>query len=246
MLKGKKVIVTGASRGIGREIALECARNGADVAVIFAGNAQSAEQTVKEILTLGRYANFYKCDVGSFEKTKSVTDEIIKDFNGVDVLVNNAGITKDGLVLSMSESDFDAVIDTNLKGSFNMIRHLYPHFMRKRSGRIINITSVSGIMGNAGQANYSSAKAGLIGLTKTVAKELAGRNITCNAIAPGFIETDMTGALNEKVIQKAVEQIPLRRMGEPSDIAKMVVFLASENAKYITGEVIKIDGGLSM
>lgn len=246
MLKGKTVVVTGASRGIGREIALESARCGANVAVIYAGSIDSAEQTVNDIMNIGTNAKCYQCDVRSFDTTKNVIDEIIKDFGGVDVLVNNAGITKDSLILSMSEEDYDLVVDTNLKGAFNMIRHLYPHFMKRRIGRIINITSVSGIMGNAGQANYSSAKAGLIGLTKTVAKELAGRNVTCNAIAPGFIKTDMTEKMNEKIIEKAIEQIPLKKMGEPTDIAKMAVFLASESGKYITGEVISIDGGLSM
>lgn len=162
----------------------------------------------------------------------------------IDILVNNAGITKDGLILSMDEESFDKVLDTNLKGSFNMIRHLYSHMMRQRKGRIINIASVSGMMGNPGQANYSSAKAGLIGLTKTVAKELAGRNITCNAIAPGFIATDMTMSLSEKVKEMAVEMIPLKRMGQPEDVAKLAAFLASDDSAYITGEVIKIDGGL--
>lgn len=246
MLKGKTVVVTGASRGIGREIALECARCGADVAVIYAGSIDDAHKTVDDIKSLGTNAKSYQCDVRSFEVTKMVVDQIINDFGGVDVLVNNAGITRDSLMLLMSEEDFDIVVDTNLKGAFNMTRHLYPHFIKKRSGRIINITSVSGIMGNAGQANYSSAKAGLIGLTKTVAKELAGRNVTCNAIAPGFIKTDMTEKMNEKVLEAATVQIPMKRMGEPSDIAKMAVYLASENARYITGEVIRIDGGLSM
>lgn len=246
MLKGKTVIVTGGSRGIGREIALECARCGANVAIIYSGNSDAAHQTANDAAELGGCAKSYLCDVRSFDRTKETADRIIEDFGTVDVLVNNAGITKDGLLLSMSEENYDIVMDTNLKGAFNMIRHLYSHFMKKRGGRIINITSVSGITGNAGQANYSSAKAGMVGLTKTVAKELAGRNVTCNAIAPGFIKTDMTEKLSEKLIEKAIEQIPLKKMGEPSDIAKMAVFLASESGKYITGEVIKIDGGLSM
>jgi len=246
MIKDKVAVVTGASRGIGRAIAMELAKEGANVAIIYAGNEQCANDAKAEIINLGSDAKAYKCDVSSFSETKEVIDEIIKDFGGVDILVNNAGITKDGLMLSMTEENFDAVVNTNLKGAFNMTKHLYSHFAKKRSGRIINITSVSGIMGNGGQTNYSSAKAGMIGLTKSVAKELAGRNVTCNAVAPGFIETDMTTAMNEKVKEIAVAQIPLKRMGSVEDIANMVAFLASDKAKYITGEVIKIDGGLSM
>ncbi|MDP4109204.1 MAG: 3-oxoacyl-ACP reductase FabG, partial [Bacillota bacterium] len=178
------------------------------------------------------------------EKSKGTIKKIIEDFGGIDILVNNAGITKDRLILQMTEQDFDTVLNVGLKGAFNMIKHTYGHFMKKRSGRIINISSVAGIMGNAGQANYSSAKAGLIGLTKTTAKELASRDITCNAIAPGFIETDMTDALSGAVKDQAVNQIPLKRMGTPEEVAALAVFLASDNARYITGEVIKIDGGL--
>lgn len=244
MLSDKIAIVTGGSRGIGRAIALEFAGKGAAVAVIYSGNIDAAEETVKLIRDLGVKGLAYKCDISSFDDTKKTVDEIIKEFGHVDILVNNAGITKDGLLLSMDEESFDRVLDTNLKGSFNMIRHLYSHMMKQRKGRIINISSVSGLMGNPGQANYSSAKAGLVGLTKTVAKELAGRNITCNAIAPGFISTEMTEGLSEKIKEGALNSIPLKRMGSPSDVAKLAAFLASDDSGYITGEVIKIDGGL--
>lgn len=246
MLKGKTAVVTGGSRGIGRAIAIELAKNGAKVALIYAGNSEAAEKTVEEIRKAGGIASLYKCDVSSFEDTKKTVEEIINTYSTVDILVNNAGITRDCLVFSMSEDDFDKVLDTNLKGAFNMIRHLYSHMIKQRKGRIINIASVAGIIGNAGQANYSSAKAGIIGLTKSVAKELGLRNITCNAIAPGFIETDMTAKLSDRITEAAIQQIPLKRMGKPEEIAKLAAFLASDDAAYITGEVIKIDGGLSM
>jgi len=244
MLKNKNAVITGGSRGIGRAIALEFAKNGANIALIYGSNIEAMEKTLAEIKALGVHAMAYQCDVSSFDDTKKTISEILADFPHVDILVNNAGITKDGLLLTMDESSFNSVIDTNLKGSFHMIRHLYSHMMRQRKGRIINIASISGMMGNPGQANYSSAKAGVIGLTKTVAKELAGRNITCNAIAPGFIETDMTGSLSDKTKSAAVEMIPLKRMGNPEEVAKLAAFLASDDSGYITGEVIKIDGGL--
>lgn len=246
MLKDKKAIVTGGSRGIGRAIALEFARNGASVALIYAGNSEAASATVEEIRSFGGEATSYRCDVRSFEDTKNTVEEIIKHFSSVDILVNNAGVTQDSLMLSMKEDSFDEVIDTNLKGTFNMIRHIYSHMMKQRKGRIINMSSVSGIMGNAGQSNYSSAKAGIIGMTKSIAKELSKRNITCNAIAPGFIETDMTEKLSEKVKEMTINEVPLKRMGQPEEVAKLATFLASDNAAYITGEVIKIDGGLCM
>lgn len=244
MLTNKVAIVTGAGRGIGRAIALGMAEAGANVAVVYAGNVATANETVQMIENLGRKAIAYQCDVSNFEETKSTMDQILIDFGGADILVNNAGIVKDGLMLSMSQENFDAVIATNLKGVFNTTRHLYGYFMKKRAGRIINISSVSGLMGNFGQANYSAAKAGVVGLTKTVARELAGRNVTCNAIAPGFIQTDMTAALSDKVTETAVSQIPLKRMGKAEDIANLAVFLASDKASYITGEIIKVDGGL--
>jgi 3-oxoacyl-[acyl-carrier protein] reductase len=246
MLKDKKAIITGGSRGIGRAIAVEFAKNGASVALIYAGNSAAASETVAEIESFGGVAIAYQCDVSSFEDTKKTVEEILQTFSRIDILVNNAGVTRDGLVLSMSEDSFSEVVDTNLKGSFHMIRHLYSHMMKQRKGRIINMASVAGLMGNAGQANYASAKAGIIGLTKSVAKELASRNVTCNAIAPGFIETDMTAKLSEKITEAAVQVIPLKRMGQPEEIAKLATFLASDNAAYITGEVIRIDGGLCM
>lgn len=244
MLKDKVALISGGNRGIGKAIALEFAKNGANIAIIYGGNKDKADETAAELESLGVTAKAYQCNVASFEGTKAVVASILEDFGKVDILVNNAGVTKDGLLLTMSEDNFDQVLNINLKGAFNLIKHLYSPMMKQRSGRIINMASISGMMGNAGQANYSSAKAGLIGLTKTVAKELAGRNVTCNAIAPGFIETDMTDALNDKVKEAALTMIPLKRMGKPGEIAKLAVFLASDNSSYITGEVIKIDGGL--
>lgn len=246
MLKNKKAIITGGSRGIGKAIAVEFAKNGASVALIYAGNSAAAEKTVAEIKALGAEAVSFKCDVSSFEETKKTVEEIINTFSKIDILVNNAGVTRDGLMLTMTDDSFNEVVDTNLKGTFYMIRHLYSHMIKQRKGRIINMASVAGIMGNAGQTNYASAKAGIIGLTKSVAKELASRNITCNAIAPGFIETDMTAKLSAKVTEAAIQEIPLKRMGQPEEIAKLAAFLASDNAAYITGEVIRIDGGLCM
>jgi 3-oxoacyl-[acyl-carrier protein] reductase len=222
------------------------AKQGASVAVIYAGNQMAAMETVNEIKALGRDAMAIKCDVASFEGTKEAVKEVLGAFSKVDILVNNAGVTKDGLLLSMTEESFDLVVDTNLKGTFHMIRHLYSPMMKQRQGRIINLSSVAGLMGNPGQANYAGAKAGIIGLTKTVAKELAGRGITCNAVAPGFIDTDMTATLPDKIKEQALEQIPLKRMGNAEEVAKLVAFLASDNAAYITGEVIRIDGGLCM
>lgn len=245
-LEGKTAVVTGGSRGIGKAIALRLAESGANVAVVYAGNEAAAEETCAEIRRQGRKAAAYRCDVSDFAQTEKLVADITAEFGGIDILVNNAGIVKDALILSMTEADFDAVLDTNLKGAFNLIKHTYRQFMKRRGGRIINITSVSGIMGNAGQANYSSAKAGMIGLTKTVARELAARNVTCNAIAPGFIDTDMTAALSEKIKESAVTTIPMKRMGTAGDIANLAAFLASDEAGYITGEVIKIDGGLCM
>lgn len=246
MLNGKTAVVTGGSRGIGKAIALRLAEDGADIVVVYAGNEAAANETCESIRQLGRKAAAFCCDVSDFAQTERLVADITAEFGGIDILVNNAGITRDGLILSMTEEDFDRVVDTNLKGAFNMIKHTYRQFMKKRSGRIINITSVSGIMGNAGQANYSSAKAGMIGLTKTAARELAARNVTCNAIAPGFIDTEMTAVLSDKVKDAAVASIPMKRMGSPRDIANLAAFLAGDEAGYITGEVIRIDGGLCM
>ena len=244
MLKGRVAVVTGGSRGIGKAVAVAMAKNGADVAVIYSGRDAAAAETVKEIQSLGVKSKEYKCDVSDFSKSGETVKQIISEFGSVDILVNNAGITRDKLILQMKEEDFDTVMNVNLKGAFNMIKHVFSPMMKKRSGSIINISSISGLMGNPGQANYSSAKAGMIGLTKTVAKEIASRKVRCNAIAPGFIATDMTEELPEKVKEAAVTSIPMGRMGEPEDIANLAVFLASDLAGYITGEVIKIDGGL--
>lgn len=246
MLTNQTAVVTGGSRGLGRAIARKLAESGANIAILYAGNEAAASETCTLLAESNVTVKAYRCDVSDYEATKAVIDQILADFGQIDILVNNAGITRDSTIRSMKEADFDAVIDTNLKGAFHMIKHCYGHFLRRRCGRIINITSVSGLMGNAGQANYSSAKAGMVGLTKAVAKELGGRGITCNAIAPGFIETDMTNALSDKVKEAAVESIPLRHMGKPEDVANLALFLAGEGASYITGEVIRVDGGLGM
>jgi len=244
MLNDKVALITGASRGIGKAIAMKMAAQGANIAVIYSGNEQAAEETAKEIRTMGRQAEIYRCDVSDFDEAAATVKAVLKQFGTIDILVNNAGITRDNLILMMKEQEFDEVIDINLKGTFNMIRHVSGIMLRKKSGRIVNITSVSGMMGNAGQANYAAAKAGMIGLTKTTAKELASRGITCNAIAPGFVETDMAKKLSEDVLENARKAIPLARLGRPEDIADTAVFLASDSAAYITGEVIKVDGGL--
>ena len=243
-LNGKTALVTGASRGIGRAIALRLAEDGANVAVIYAGSADKAEAVVNEITALGVNAKAYRCNVADSAAVNETVKAVTNDLGKIDILVNNAGITRDGLMLRMKDEDFDAVLDTNLKGAFNMIRACYSGFIRKKSGRIINISSVSGIMGNAGQANYSASKAGVIGLTKSVARELASRGITCNAVAPGFIQTDMTENLGDN--NPLLNSIPLGRMGKPDDIAAAVAFLASDSAAYITGEVLKVDGGLAI
>lgn len=243
-LNGKTALVTGASRGIGRAIALHLAEDGANVAVIYAGSADKAKAVVNEITALGVNAKAYRCNVADSAAVNETVKAVTNDLGKIDILVNNAGITRDGLMLRMKDEDFDAVLDTNLKGAFNMIRACYSGFIRKKSGRIINISSVSGIMGNAGQANYSASKAGVIGLTKSVARELASRGITCNAVAPGFIQTDMTENLGDN--NPLLNSIPLGRMGKPEDIAAAVAFLASDSAAYITGEVLKVDGGLAI
>ena len=240
MLKGKTAVVTGGSRGIGKAICLKFAENGADIAFLYAGNTVKAEETVKELEGLGVKAN--QCNVADADAVAAVIKEIVKDFGGIQILVNNAGITKDKLVPMMKAADFDAVIDTNLKGAFYMIKGVYPLFLKQKGGKIINISSVSGLTGNPGQANYSASKAGVIGLTKSVAKELASRGVCCNAIAPGFIATEMTQALENDTLKDA---IPMKRFGEAEEVAKLALFLASEHSDYITGEVIRIDGGLA-
>lgn len=244
MLKDKTVIVTGGSRGIGAAIARACAEQGADVAVVYAGNADAAAQTVNACVALGVRAKAYQCDVSDFEAAKNTVAAVVADFGGVWGLVNNAGVTCDKLLLRMTEADFDRVLAVNLKGAFNMIKHITPVLLREKCGRIVNLSSVVGLMGNAGQANYAASKAGVIGLTKSVARELASRSITCNAIAPGFIDTDMTAKLSEE--QKAAIRagIPLGTIGRVEDVAALVSFLLSDAARYITGEVVKVDGGL--
>ena len=244
MLKGKTAIVTGGSRGIGAAICKRFAEQGANIALLYAGNTQKAEETKAALQEMGVKAEAYQCNVADAEQVAAVCKQIIKDFGGADMLVNNAGITKDKLVPMMKVPDFDSVVDTNLKGAFYMIKQLYPVFMKQKSGKIINISSVSGLMGNPGQTNYSASKAGLIGLTKSVAKELASRNVNCNAIAPGFVATDMTENLSEN--NALVDHIPMKRFAQPEDIANLALFLASDQSDYITGEVIRIDGGLAM
>ena len=247
MLNGKTAVVTGGSRGIGAAIADKLASVGADIAIIYAGNAQAAENVCDSIR--GKYGvkvKAYKCDVSDYNMVKDVVAQIKGDFGTVHILINNAGITRDGLVAMMKEEDFDRVIDTNLKGAFNMIRHCSGLFLRNKEGCIVNISSVSGLMGNAGQCNYSASKAGLIGLAKSAAKELASKGIRCNAVAPGFIETDMTEVLPEKIKEASAAQIPLGKFGKAEDVANAVAFLASEDAGYITGQVLHVDGGMVM
>jgi 3-oxoacyl-[acyl-carrier protein] reductase len=246
MLTGKIAVVTGASRGIGRQIALTLAEKGATVIVNYNGSAAKAEEVVSEIQAAGGQAEAVQCNVSDFEKAAELMNYVVKKYGRVDILVNNAGITRDNLLMKMSEEDFDAVINTNLKGAFNCIRHISRQMLKQRSGRIINIASVSGVLGNAGQANYSASKAGVIGMTKAVARELASRGITANAIAPGFVDTEMTQVLADNVKEAAVEQIPMKRFGSTKDIANTVAFLASEEAGYITGQVICVDGGMAM
>jgi len=243
-LKGKTAAITGASTGIGKTIALKMAENGASIAIIYIGDESLAIDVKKQAEGYGAKAEIYECDIVDFTAVKNICEKIVADFGSVDILVNNAGIIKDNLLLRMSEADFEDVIDVNLKGAFNCIRHFSRSIMRSPSGRIINISSVSGMMGNPGQANYSAAKAGMIGLTKTVAKEFAGKNVCCNAIAPGFIDTAMTASLPQAVKEQAENSIPFKRMGTVDDVANAALFLASDLSSYITGEVIKVDGGL--
>ncbi len=246
MLDGRIAVVTGASRGIGRAIALLLASRGATVIVNYNGSAEKAADVVREITEAGGTAEAVQCNVSDFEAAKEFITSVIKKYGRIDILVNNAGINRDDLIMKMSEADFDAVINTNLKGTFNCVRHASRQMLKQRYGRIVNIASVAGVAGNAGQANYSASKAGIIGLTKAVARELASRGVTSNAVAPGFIDTDMTAALSDDVKESGVKQIPMGHFGSPEDVAETVAFLASDEAGYITGQVICVDGGMVM
>ncbi|AHF10932.1 MULTISPECIES: 3-oxoacyl-[acyl-carrier-protein] reductase [Dehalobacter] len=245
MLKGKTAVVTGASRGIGRAIALKLAEQGANIAVNYASSEQEGLKLAQEIENLGGRALVLKADVSVFSEAEQLIAMAKAEFGTIDILVNNAGITRDGLLMRMSEDDFDRVVEVDLKGVFNCTRHAVPIMVKQRSGRIVNITSVVGILGNAGQVNYAAAKAGVIGLTKSLAKEIGSRNITVNAVAPGFIETDMTSGLSDKVRELTKESIALKRFGKPENIADTVLFLASDAGEYITGQVISVDGGMA-
>ncbi|MFD1171955.1 3-oxoacyl-[acyl-carrier-protein] reductase [Oceanobacillus picturae] len=246
MLQGKNALVTGASRGIGREIALELARQGANVAVNFSGNEAKAQQVVEEINAIGRNAIKVQADVANETSVKEMVKEVIGEFGTLDILVNNAGVTRDNLLMRMKEEEFDQVINTNLKGVFVCTKAVTRQMMKQKAGQIINVSSIVGVSGNPGQANYVAAKAGVIGLTKTTAKELASRNIRVNAVAPGFISTDMTDALTDEQQAGMLDMIPLGKLGKPEEVAKVVRFLASEDASYITGQTIHIDGGMVM
>lgn len=246
MLDGKVAVVTGASRGIGQTIAVKLAEQGATVIVNYNGSESRALEVVKEIEEKGGKAEAIQCNVTEYENAGAFLEGVIKKYGKLDILVNNAGITRDNLLMKMPEEDFDAVINTNLKGVFNCMKHVSRQMIRQKGGRIINISSVGGVLGNAGQANYCAAKAGVIGITKSFARESASRGITVNAVAPGFIQTDMTDVLSDSVKSSSLEQIPMKRFGTTEDIANVVAFLASEGAGYITGQVISVDGGMAM
>ena len=245
-LEGKVAIVTGASRGIGRAVAINLAQSGADIVVNYSGSEGAAQETVEAVQALGRKAIKFKANVANADEVASMVEEAHKEFGHIDILVNNAGITRDGLLMRMKDEDFDAVIDINLKGVYLVTKAVSKIMMKQRSGHIINMTSVVGVMGNAGQTNYAASKAGVIGFTKSCAKELASRGITVNAIAPGFIRTEMTDVLKDDIKKALMEQIPMKNFGEVEDIANTVAFLASEDARYITGQVISVDGGMAM
>lgn len=243
-LKGKTAVVTGASRGIGKAIALRLAELGANIVINYRSNSSSIEELIKEISEKGSKAIAIQGDVSIFSEAEGIMKKALETFGTIDILVNNAGITKDGLIMRMKEQDFDKVIEVNLKGAFNCLRHVTPIMVKQKGGRIINISSVVGVSGNAGQVNYSAAKAGLIGMTKTAARELASRGINVNAVAPGFIQTDMTEVLSDKVKESTLNNIPLKKFGRAEDVANAVAFLASSNSDYITGQVIHVDGGM--
>ena len=245
-MEGKVAVVTGASRGIGKAIAVKLASKGATVVINYNGSRERAEEVKNEVEAAGGKAVIIQCNVADFDACKEFIETVIKEQGRIDILVNNAGITKDGLIMKMKEEDFDSVLNVNLKGTFNTIRHSARQMLKQRSGKIINISSVSGILGNVGQANYAASKAGVIGLTKTMARELGSRGITVNAIAPGFVDTEMTEVLSEEIRENACKQIILGRFGKPEDIANTAVFLASDKADYITGQVISVDGGMNV
>lgn len=245
-LEGKVALVTGGSQGIGAAIAKKLASEGADIAILYVGNPAPAEETVAAIEAMGRRVVCKVCDVSNYEETQAAVKDVMAQLGGVDILVNNAGITRDGLLMMMKEDDFDAVINANLKGAFLCMKAVSRLMMKQRWGRIVNMSSVVGVYGNAGQVNYAASKAGVIGLTKSLARELARRNITANAVAPGFIATDMTDALSDAQREAIVSRIGSGRLGEPDDIAHLVRFLASDEASYITGQVICVDGGMSL
>lgn len=245
-LIGKTAVVTGASRGIGRAVAIKLASLGANIVLNYRSSIESVQQVLEDIKAAGSNAVAVQGDVSSFSDAEKIIKAAVDNFGSIDILVNNAGITKDGLLMRMKEEDFDGVIDVNLKGTFNCIRHAAPFMVKQRSGRIVNMSSVVGITGNAGQVNYSASKAGVIGITKSTARELASRGITVNAVAPGFIQTDMTDVLPEKAKEGLLNGIPLKRFGKPEDIAEAVAFLVSDSGSYITGQIINIDGGMVM
>ncbi len=243
-LEGKIALVTGGSQGLGKAIALKLAENGADIAMVYVGPEEPALETCREIEAMGRRVKAYVCDVRDEAAVEATVEAVRNDLGKVDILVNNAGVTRDGLMVSMKDQDYDMVLDINLKGAFHMTRACYRDFMRKKYGKIINISSIAGLVGNVGQVNYAASKAGLIGMSKSVAKELGSRGVCCNCIAPGFIATDMTKDIKED--NPLLQQVPMKKMGTPEDVANVALFLASPESDYITGETIRVDGGLAI